>query len=40
MDWKNFVEQKGYLYGSGRQVLTGNDEIKRIIRSERGVVNA
>ena len=40
MDWKNFVGQKGYLFGSDRQVLNGNPEVKRIIKSERGVVNA
>ena len=40
MDWKEFTSQKGYLFGSGRQVLNGNPEVKRIIKSERGVVSA
>jgi hypothetical protein len=40
MDWKNFVDQRGYCFGSGRQVLNGNPKVKRIIKSERGVVNA
>ena len=39
MNYEKFVEnKKGYLYGSPRQVLTGNPEVKRIIQSERGVV--
>ena len=39
MNWKEFVaEKKGYLYGSPRKVLTGNPEVIRIIKAERGVV--